>query len=269
LTRFVTVPQDETFTGSLCLITMDPESHFLLLEQLALARDQTSWHAWMELALAQCNCRVIQATSDEAPGLLADVEHYLEAHHAPDLFHVQHELIKAVSAPLATKERAALQAVTEATAQLDRLHSDLQRPSDERAKRHPGRAPNVPMRLEHAEQVLEAARREHERLAEHRAQVKASIRGIGHAYHCVDLERGVRRNGQLIAADIQAHIDVSTLFRTQNLIGFQGLLIGQRSEIAIRRMAPLTVIKHFDIFKYCGLGLLVRVKVLQIDHFGL
>jgi hypothetical protein len=44
------------------------------------------------LALAQFNCRVIQSTSDEAPGLLAYVAHSLEAHHSPDLFHVQHEL---------------------------------------------------------------------------------------------------------------------------------------------------------------------------------
>jgi hypothetical protein len=63
------------------------------------------------------------------------------------------------------------------------------------------------VRLEHAEQALEAARREHERLAQQRAQVKASIRGIGHDYHFVDLERGVRRNGQLIASDIQGHIE--------------------------------------------------------------
>ena len=34
-----------------------------------------------------------------------------------------------------------------------------------------------------------------------------SIRAIGHDYHFVDLERGVRRNGQLIAADIQGHIE--------------------------------------------------------------
>jgi hypothetical protein len=32
------------------------------------------------------------------------VEHYLEAHHSPDLFHVQHELVKAVSGPMAAKE---------------------------------------------------------------------------------------------------------------------------------------------------------------------
>jgi hypothetical protein len=88
----LTVTQDETFTGGLCLITMDPESNFIILEQLAQARDPTSWHEWMEPALAQCNCRVIQSTSDEAPGLLAYVAHSLEAHHSPDLFHVQHEL---------------------------------------------------------------------------------------------------------------------------------------------------------------------------------
>jgi len=67
----LTVAQDETFTGGLCLITMDPESNFILLEQLAQARDQTSWNACMAPALAQFNCRVIQSTSDEAPGLLA------------------------------------------------------------------------------------------------------------------------------------------------------------------------------------------------------
>jgi hypothetical protein len=35
---------------------------------------------------------------------------------------------------------------------------------------------------------------------------EASIRGIGHDDHCVDLERGVRRNGRRIASDIHEHI---------------------------------------------------------------
>jgi hypothetical protein len=203
----LTVTQDETFTGGLCLITMDPESNFIILEQLAQARDQTAWNERMAPALAQFNCRVIQSTSDEAPGLLAYVAHYLEAHHSPDLFHVQHELVKAVSGPMATKARAAYQAVTDATEQLARLQSDPQRAGEEPAKRSSGRPPKHPMSLEQAEQALDTARREHTRLCEQRAQVRASIRGIGHDYHFVDLERGVRRNGQLIAADIQGHIE--------------------------------------------------------------
>jgi len=47
----------------------------------------------MAPALAPLNCRIIQSTSDEAPGLLAYVEHYLAAHHSPDVFHGQHELV--------------------------------------------------------------------------------------------------------------------------------------------------------------------------------
>jgi hypothetical protein len=203
----LTVTQDETFTGGLCLITMDPDSNFIILEQPAQGRDQTSWNASMEPALAQLNCRVIQSTSDEAPGLLAYVEHYLEAHHSPDLFHVQHELVKAVSGPMATKERAAHKAVTEATEQLEWLQSDPKSVSDAPEKRGPGRPPKEPVSLEQAEQTLDEARREHERLAEQREQVQTSIRGIGHDYHFVDLERGVRRNGQLIASDIQEHIE--------------------------------------------------------------
>jgi hypothetical protein len=203
----LTVTQDETVTGGLCLITMDPESNFILVEQLAQARDQASWHEHMVPALEQLKCRVMQSTSDEAPGLLASVEHYLEAHHSPDLFHVQHELVKAVSGPMATKERAAYQAVTAAWEQLEYVQTGPQSAGDKPETHRPSRPPKAAMSLEQAEQALEAASREHERLAQQHQQITAHIRGIGHDYHCVDLERGVRRNGQLIAADIQGHIE--------------------------------------------------------------
>jgi hypothetical protein len=63
------------------------------------------------------------------------------------------------------------------------------------------------MSREQAQQTLEAASHEHERLAQQRKQVKQSLEAIGQAYHVVDLERGVRRNGQLIASDIRTQIE--------------------------------------------------------------
>src|SRR5438128_6738495 len=106
--KAITLAKDETFTGGLCLVATEPVSNSIILEQAAHARDQDTWHVLMEQALAGLNCQVIQSTSDEAPGLLASVEHHLGAHHSPDVFHVQHELVKAVSGPMATKQRAAV-----------------------------------------------------------------------------------------------------------------------------------------------------------------
>jgi len=88
--KVITMTQDETFAGGLCLVASDPVSNFIILEQLAQARDQETWHALMAPALTQLNCEVIQSTSDEAPGIVAYVEHQRGAHHSPDLFHVQH-----------------------------------------------------------------------------------------------------------------------------------------------------------------------------------
>ena len=62
-----------TFTGGLCLVGIEPVSTYILLEQAAQARDQDTWQERMEQALSGLNCRVIQSTSDEAPGLLAYV----------------------------------------------------------------------------------------------------------------------------------------------------------------------------------------------------
>jgi hypothetical protein len=204
--KVITMTQDETCTGGLCLVGIEPVSNSILLEQAAQARDQDTWNALMERALSGLNCQVIQSTSDEAPGLLTYVEHHLGAHHSPDLFHVQHELSKAISAPLAAKQRAAAKAVAQAEETLKRVHERFDNAHGEPVKRGPGRPPKVTPRLEQAAQDVVAAQHEHQRLTGQREQVTQSIRAIGHAYHFVDLERGVRRNGKLIAGDIQQHI---------------------------------------------------------------
>src|SRR4029434_2188531 len=148
--------------------------------------------------LAGLNCQVIQSTSDEAPGLLAYVEQHLRAHHSPDLFHVQHELSTAVAAPLAVKQRAATKAVAQAEETLKRVHERCDNAHREHAKHGSGRPPKVTPCLEQAAQDVVAAQHEHQRLTEQREQGTQSMRALGHAYHFVDLERGVRRNGKLI-----------------------------------------------------------------------
>src|SRR5437016_14329812 len=129
----------------------------------------------MEDALAPLKCHVIQSTSDEAPGLLAYVDHHLGAHHPPDVFHVQHELRKAVSAPMATKQRATAKAVAKAEETRTRVQEQRHHTHDEPAKRGPGRPPKVASCLEQIAQDVEAARQEHQRLSEQREQVTQRI----------------------------------------------------------------------------------------------
>ena len=172
----------------------------------------------MEQALAGLNCRVMHSTRDDTPGLLASVEPPLGAHHSPDLFHVQHALRKAVAAPMAAKQRAADQAVGKAEETFQRRQEALDHSHSAPAKRGPGRRPKGRASLEQGAQDVEAARQEHQRLTGQREQITQSIRAIGHAYHFVALDRGVRRNGKRIAGDIPQHIaTIRTIAHQENL----------------------------------------------------
>ena len=113
-------------------------------------------------ALAGLNCRVIQSTSDEAPGRLAYGEHPLGAHHAPDVFHGPHARSKAISAPMAAQQRAAAQAAPKAAETRKRVQDPLDTAKGVRAQRSsgPGRPPKATPCREQAAQDVEAARHE-------------------------------------------------------------------------------------------------------------
>jgi len=203
----ITLTQDDTCTGGLCLVGIEPVSHAMLLEHAAQARDHDTWKALREQALAGLTGKGIHSTSEEAPGLLASVEHHLGAHHSPDIFPGQPALRKAVSAPLASTQRAAAKAAAKAEEPGKRVHEPLAHASDAPAQRGPGRPPKGAASLEQVAQDVEAARQEPQRLTGQREPVTQSMRAIGHAYHCVDLDRGVRRNDTLMAGDLHAPID--------------------------------------------------------------
>jgi hypothetical protein len=153
-----TATQDETFTGGLCLVAIEPVRNSILLEHTAEARDHDPWNALMADALALLKCKVLQSTSDEAPGRLAYVAQHLGAHHSPDLFHVQHELSKAVAAPMAAKQRAAKKAVATAAEQLSRVQEHTQRVDAQPERRGPGHPPKAAPSLERGQQEVEATR---------------------------------------------------------------------------------------------------------------
>ena len=110
----IVIAEDETFHPEICLVTIEPESGFTLLEQYAKDRKAVTWDMAMQGALKGLNVTIIQSVTDGACALQSHVEKGLDVHHAPDLFHVQHELCKATSFPLSSKQKKAEKALVKA-----------------------------------------------------------------------------------------------------------------------------------------------------------
>ena len=108
---------------------------------------------------------------------------------------------------MAAKQRAAAQAVAQAAARRTRVPERLDQANGAPAQQGPGRPPQATARLAQGAQDVEAARQAPQRLAGPRAMVPQSLRAIGHAAPCVDLERGGRRHGTRLAGAIPRHVD--------------------------------------------------------------
>jgi hypothetical protein len=121
--------------------------------------------------------------------------------------------------------------------------------------RAPGRPPKAAARLEQVAQAVETARHEPQRLSGQRETIAQSLRAIGHAYHFVDLERGVRRNGKRIAGDIQYHIDTIRTIAQQAHLSETCLERLEKAERVVPKMqAPIECVSGY-----------VRQQVRQLD----
>jgi hypothetical protein len=187
--RQITVCEDETFDPAICLVALEPVSNFILLEQYAPDRSAATWTQTLTTALKGLTVEVIQGTSDEAKGLLSHVQTALGAHHSPDLFHVQHEVIKATSLHLA---RAVKQAEV-ATAQ---AHTNWQaaraaQAAFARQSRHPrGRPPDFEARTQATLNVFVQAQRDQQQAQQRQADARECVRELSTLYHPYDLSTG-------------------------------------------------------------------------------
>ena len=78
---------------------------------------------------------------------------------------------------------------------------------------------------------------------------------VGHAYHFVDLERGVRRNGKLIASDLQEHIATIRTMAPQ----------AQLSETCLERIAKAERVVPTMQATIAFVSGYVRQQVRQLD----
>lgn len=194
----ITVAQDETFHEQPCLVAIEPVTGYILLERYAQNRQAESWTKAMEAAIGEKPIEVIQSTSDEGRGICSHVANGLGAHHSPDVFHVQHEVSKGTSGPLASKVRQAEKGVAAAEKGVGKQEATKEK--FERRKRKRGRPPNFDQRIEAAQQAAQAARSQLVQRQRQRERAQQANQAISRVYHPYHLETGVAQNAERVAA---------------------------------------------------------------------
>lgn len=157
--KHIALCEDETFHPETCLVGMEPESGYILTEKYSKHRDAVTWNQATNEALEGLNVTVTQCVSDQARGLIAHAEKGLGVHHAPDLFHIQHEVSKAVSLPLASKVRKAkrqVEAAEQVVAQQRQFQQRYEKEVEQNG-RGQGRPPEFEKNIQKAQQRREEA----------------------------------------------------------------------------------------------------------------
>ena len=149
---------------------------------------------------------VIQVVSDEAKALIKYCRDCLEAHHSPDLFHIQQEISKATSAPMRARLKSAQAIFNNAT---DVLLGEWEHKNEVEALevKAVGRPINFDQRLgthalEHQE-CLEALTA----TANQAQSIRDANKGIGDDYHPFNLNDGSPKTPEKLRAELDARFE--------------------------------------------------------------
>ena len=200
-TKSISIVEDETYHHKPCLVAMEPVSNFILLEKYGEKRDAASWNIALDETLAGLPVKVIQSTSDEARGIVNHVEQHLDAHHSPDIFHVQQDITKGTSAAMSAKIRAAQQIV-------EMLENELKARAVIDQKSQRGRPSALSLKKDDEIQIdLMAAKEKLTTLQSQQVAIQDAKKGIGAVYHPYDLSTGSARSTEQIQQDLLQHFD--------------------------------------------------------------
>ncbi|RKT45572.1 hypothetical protein BDD21_3036 [Thiocapsa rosea] len=251
--RTLSIAEDETWKDGMRLVGIDAVSNFILLKQRSDARSAAAWTRALEGGLEGLNVTVVQGTSDEAKGLLAHVERDLDAHHATDLFHLQHEVSQAMSLSLKRTEQQAETAEAEAKA---RWQGECAAEQAYHRRRHgPGRPPAFAARIEEALSASVQASLAREQAHAHRAEAKALIGAFSEVDHPYEIQQGQAQTPE------QLETRLGTLFARLEAIAEEADL----SERLRAHLAKAKRLTHSLVATLTFFFMMVNTRVQALD----
>lgn len=197
--RDIPVCEDETSHPQPGLVSLEPVSGFIVLERYAKDRSADTGDRALEEATEGLPVPVIQGTSDQANGLLRPAENQ-GAQASPDLFHLQHDRVKATGLALRRAERQAETALAAAEAALTPAR---QAADDYRAQAPRRGRPIEKFERQGRETELHrlTAQVELEQAQQRRQQARTDIRQGATVYHPDEVTTGAARTTESWQAD--------------------------------------------------------------------
>jgi len=202
----ISICQDETFHPEICLVAIEPVSNFILLEDYSEKRDAESWSMAMNNGIKGLPVEIIQSTSDEGTGLIKHVEQELGAHHSPDLFHVQQDLMRATSAPVKAKIKQAEKIYLTNQKARERLTEKEKIECEKRNDDHS--CSELLSKLIYAEIGEDAALTRLNELKKHQTDIQEAKRALGKAYHPYDLETGQAQTAEDVSSKLEMNFSI-------------------------------------------------------------
>lgn len=173
--RKITAALDEMFRGRHpCLVAIELKSNYILLEKFTEDRKAETWGAELKPRLEELNMELNQVVSDQGTGIRS-CSNDLGAQHIPELFHAQHELTKATSAPLAAQAREFEKNLAKAEEKLCKAVKKYGKNSERASK---------------AASIRNLSRHGYEVRKERCAKVREAKKALGRIHHPINIDTG-------------------------------------------------------------------------------
>lgn len=204
--KLITLCEDETFHPQICLVAIEPDSNYIILEKYNKNRSGSTWNQAVSEAIGNFPVKVIQGTSDEGKGLICHVTKGLNCHHSPDLFHVMYEISRGTGAPLSAAIR---KAEKEYGKSVKIVHDELKNKEvfETLDKRPVGRHPDFDKRIAICQTKEQEARTSLEQARINQETVSKKRKEISRAYHPYDPLTGARRNSFSVGIQLKESFD--------------------------------------------------------------